>query len=333
MRRWSIASGLLVALVSLAPAPSAGALPVAPTVPPQACSLLGTVPQTAAGLQTTAESSTGQNLPLELSAVLEDAVANAGCGTDPGPGGTPSQLCVLLSVASALATTLEQTVERETGTGLPVSPEGTARDISREAGCAPSASYPTGVDPVCTVLETVRGTARTIQALAESTAGQKLPVELSTVVGEIAVASGCGDTGEGGPTAAACDLVATVAEAGDTVQTTVESASGQGLPVVLSATIEDVANEGGCVKAASGASDESAGSSSSSEATTTTSTVTPSGGSDGSGRTAAAALGTSAPGDLPRTGPMVPARTPAGGFALASLIALTLSRRLGPRRA
>lgn len=331
MRRWSIACASLVALVSLVPlAPRAGALPVEPSVPPDACTLLGTVPQLAAGLQATAESSTGQSLPLELSAVLEEAVARAGCGPDTGSGGTPSELCVLLSEASALATTVEQTVEGEIATGLPVSPEATARDLSREAGCTPSGSPPASVDPVCTVLETVRGTARTIQAVAESTAGQKLPVQLTSVVGEVEAASGCGAKG-GGPTAAACDLVATVAEAGDTVQTTVESTSGQKLPVVLSATIQDVATEGGCVKAASGASGGSGGSSSSES--TTTSTVTASGGSAGSSRDAVAVLGSSAHRDLPRTGPMVPARSLAGGFGLASLLALALARRLRPRRA
>ena len=334
MHRRSIACASLVALVSLVLAPRAGALPVEPSVPPEACILVGTVTQMAAGLQATAESSTGQNLPLELSAVLEEAVADAGCGSDTGRKGTPSELCVLLSVASALASTVEQTVEEETATDLPVSPEGTARDLSREAGCTPSGSGPTGGDAVCTVLETVRGTARTIQTVAESTAGQKLPVQLTSVVGEVEAASGCGAAG-GGPTAAACDLVATVAEAGDTVQTTVESTSGQKLPVLLSATIQDVATEGGCVKAASGGSDESEGSSSSEATTTTTTTapVTASGGSGGSSRNATAVLGSSAQRDLPRTGPMVPARTLAGGFGLASLLALTLARRLRPRRA
>jgi hypothetical protein len=119
------------------------------------------------------------------------------------------------------------------------------------------------------------------------------------------------------------------------VQSTVESTSGQKLPVSLSATIEDAATEGGCVKAGSGAPVESEESSSEPTTTTTSTTiVSGSGGSGGGGGSAAATvLGSSAQRDLPRTGPMLPARTSAAGIGLASLVSLVLARRLRPRRA
>ena len=335
MRRWSTALASLTALVSVVlSAPGAGALPVEPAVPAEACTLLGTVTAVASGLQATAESTTGQDLPFELDSVLAGAIEDAGCGSAEGPDVPTSELCVLLSAASTLATTVERTVEGATATSLPVSPEGTARDLSREAGCSPSGAAPGGTDPVCAILETVRDAARTIQSVAESTAAQKLPVQLASVIGEVEAASGCGATG-GTPTAAACDLLSTFAGAGNTVQATVESTSGQKLPVSLSATIEDAATEGGCVKAGSGAPGESKESSSEPTTTTTSTTiVSASGGSGGGGGgEAATVLGSSAQRDLPRTGPMLPARTSAAGIGLASLVSLVLARRLRPRSA
>ena len=332
MRRWSTALASLTALVSVVlAAPGAGALPVEPAVPAEACTLLGTVTAVASGLQTTAESTTGQDLPIELGTVLAGAIEDAGCGSAEGPDVPTSELCVLLSAASALATTVERTVEGATATSLPVSPEGTARDLSRQAGCSPSGAAPGGADPVCAILETVRGAARTIQTVAESTAGQRLPVQLTSVIGEIEGASGCGAAG-GSPTAAACDLLATVAGAGNTVQATVESTSGQRLPVSLSATVQDAATEGGCVEAASGAPDESQESSSETTTTSTTSTTIVSGSGTSGGAAAATVLGSSAQRDLPRTGPMFPAGALAVGFGLASLGALVLARRLRPSR-
>ena len=82
MRRWSTALASLTALVSVVlSAPGAGALPVEPAVPAEACTLLGTVTAVASGLQATAESTTGQDLPFELDSVLAGAIEDAGCGS------------------------------------------------------------------------------------------------------------------------------------------------------------------------------------------------------------------------------------------------------------
>jgi hypothetical protein len=337
MRRWSIVSASLLGLASFVPlTPPVGALPVEPDVPPAACTLVDTVTGVASGLQETVESTTGQELPLELGPVLEDAIADAGCSAERKSRGPGSELCVLLSAASALAASMEETVEGATGTSLPVSPEATARDVSTDAGCSPSGALPAGGDPVCAVLATVRGTARSIQAVVESTSGQTLPVQLASVVGEVEAASGC-DAAGGGPTRAACDLISTVAGAGSTVQATVESTSGQALPVSLAATIEDIATERGCVTAQSAAPDDTSGSSS--ETTTTVASTTSAQpllsatGGSGSGNPTTAVLGASAERDLPRTGPMAPARALAAGLGTASLLALALARRFRARGA
>src|SRR5581483_6309881 len=64
------------------PAPSGG-------TPSQVCGLLDTVQSTAATIQQTAQTQSGQQLPVDLSATIGQVAAQAGCGTaSPAAGGS-----------------------------------------------------------------------------------------------------------------------------------------------------------------------------------------------------------------------------------------------------
>lgn len=281
--------GLLAGSVAPALAgPGADAAPAA-APPAEVCDLLGTVASTAGTVSDTVEAQAGQQLPVDLAATVEDIAAEAGCGADaapPAPGGgapgLPPEACALLGTVRSAAATIQDTVEAQAGQSLPVDLAGTIAQIAAQAGCAsapPAPAPPGGGGPgvpaeVCGLLGTVSSGARTLQATVEAQAGQRLPVNLADTLAEVASQAGCSGndappppaapTPPGGGTTPAlpaevCGVLATLGSTAATVQSTVESQSGQSLPVSLSATLAEVATQAGCAASVVPAPDPGSG--------------------------------------------------------------------------
>lgn len=233
----------------------AGAAPArsTQTAPPaEVCVLLGTVADTAAGVQATAQTQTGQALPVDLADTINQLAGQAGCGGSTGGSSQapPAEACALLSTVADTAATLQGTVEAQSGQPLPVSLSATVAQLAGQAGCptAPSPPGGTPANPACGLLTSVADTARTVQAQVQSATGQTLPVDLAATIGQVRSGAGCGagSAPASGLPAEACGLLGTLADTAGTVQVTVESTTGQTLPVDLADTIQGIAAQAGC---------------------------------------------------------------------------------------
>lgn len=233
----------------------AGATPAlgAQSVPPaEVCALLGTVAGTAAGLQATVQAQAGQALPVDLAATIDGLAGQAGCGASTGGSSPvpPAEVCALLSTVADTAATVQGTVETQSGQPLPVSLSATVAQLAGQVGCptAPSPTDSTPANPACGLLASVADAAGTVQAQVQSASGQTLPVDLAATIGEVSSAAGCGTGAAPAPglPPEACGVLGTVAATAGTLEATVESTTGQALPIDLAATIQGIATQAGC---------------------------------------------------------------------------------------
>lgn len=352
-RRTAIVSGL-AAVLALSGTAGAGivAAQTPPALPAEACTVLATVGSTAAGIQTTVESQTGQALPVDLAGTVATVAEQAGCGADGGgadPGGsppaTPAELCALLAGAGSTAAGVQAAVEAQAGQPLPLSLGGTIAELARSAGCAAAepTPIPGGGNPLCDALGGLAAQARAIQETVEGQTGQALPADLAGVIRTVVAEAGCAGGGGGwdgggdgdSPPAEVCGVLATVGLAAGSLQSAVESQAGQALPVDLDATIADVAAQAGCESpvgadpgspggAEPGEPGDSGGDAEDTEEPDDSGGATVSGGAD-AGPADAEALVSVEP-ELPRTG--ATPTLPIAGAALLGLGALVeLARR------